>query len=138
MQDQAEAGVTVFLNQAQHFGLGIVVLSPQSALAAGFTEQPSTSLAGYVRLRTITANSTNSGASDPISSPTIIPLPLPVDAPVKLQIEAVNRTTYAFRYNNGIDWVTVGWGNSHQVSGGFVGMSSFDSITFRYYNVVGF
>ncbi|EIM92579.1 arabinofuranosidase [Stereum hirsutum FP-91666 SS1] len=129
MQDQAEAGVTVFLNQAQHFDLGVVMLSPDLATEAGLapatTENNNdTTTSSYIRLRTITANSTNSGATDPFSSPAILPLNSSTGTKLKLQVEAVNHTTYAFRYTdggNGSEWKTVGWGNSSQVSGGFTG-----------------
>lgn len=127
-QDQAEAGVTVFLNQAQHFDLGVVQLTPDSAARAGLTSLSAggdndTATSPYIRLRTVTANSTNSGATDPYSSPAILPLNASTTQ-VKLQVEAVNHTTYAFRYADGGDcseWKTVGWGNSSQVSGGFTG-----------------
>lgn len=130
-KDQAEAGITVFLNQAQHFDLGVVNLSQDSAAKAGLapatTENDNdTTTSSYIRLRTITANSTNSGATDPFSSPAILPLNSSTGTKLKLQVEAVNHTTYAFRYTdggNGSEWKTVGWGNSSQVSGGFTGTS---------------
>lgn len=130
-QDQAEAGVSVFLNQAQHFDLGVVKLSPDSATEAGLPpvttgNDNDTTINSYIRLRTITANSTNSGATDPFSSPAILPLNSSTGTKLKLQVEAVNHTTYAFRYTddgNGSEWKTVGLGNSSQVSGGFTGTS---------------
>ncbi|KAI0338325.1 arabinofuranosidase [Trametopsis cervina] len=120
--DGAEAGVTVFLNQGQHFDLGLVSLSGDGAKAAGYTG----SLVGddttrFVRLRTITANSTSQGSVDTVSSPRILELPHNVKDQLKFQVEAVNRTTYAFRYSAGDNWTTVGYGDSSQVSGGFVG-----------------
>ncbi|TFY70917.1 hypothetical protein EVG20_g2081 [Dentipellis fragilis] len=122
-QDQAEAGVTVFLNQGQHFDLGVVTLTPQSAVQAGYIGKPANKSARYIRLRTITTNSTNQGASDPLSKPNTVLLEpgLHGSNSLQLQIEAVNRTTYAFRHETSRGWTTVGWGDSSQVSGGFVG-----------------
>lgn len=120
-QDQAEAGVSVYLNQLQHFDLGVVTLSPQSAIEAGYSGALSDGTTRYVRLRTITANSMNGGAIDPFCKPAILPLGTEVHNTVSLQIEAVNRTTYAFRYKSGSESKTVGWSNSSQVSGGFTG-----------------
>ncbi|THH14356.1 hypothetical protein EW146_g5966 [Bondarzewia mesenterica] len=119
--DQAEAGVTIFLNQLQHFDLGIIRLTPKSALEAGYIDTPLNATARYVRLTTVTANSTNDGASDTYSRPAILPLDLEPHRPVPIQIEAVNRTTYAFKYKDVSGWKVVGWGNSSQVSGGFTG-----------------
>lgn len=137
-QDQAEAGVTVFLNQAQHFDLGIVQLSPQSAAEAGLTSGNTpvngTTTSSYIRLRTITAESTNAGATDPWSSPAIFALNSTTGSGLRLQIEAVNHTTYAFRFadgNEGVNWKTVGWGNSSQVSGGFTGALYFSPLCSR-------
>ena len=101
-------------------------MSAESAQAAGYAGPvPATNdTARYIRLRTITVNSTNSGATDPLSGPAIVALPEEhASGPLKLQLEAVNYTTYEFRYApSGSDsWTTVGWGNSSQVSGGFVG-----------------
>ncbi|TFY73238.1 hypothetical protein EWM64_g10774, partial [Hericium alpestre] len=120
-QDHAEAGVTVFLNQGQHFDMGIVTLSPQSASQAGYTGAPAKDVARYIRLRTMTVNSTNEGAVDPVSKPNITLLHPHSQGDVHLQIEAVNRTTYAFRHATPRGWITVGWGVSSEVSGGFVG-----------------
>lgn len=114
--------MSVYLNQLQHFDLGVVTLSPQSAIQAGYSGALSDGTTRYARLRTITANSTNGGAIDPFSKPAILSLGPEVLNTVSLQIEAVNRTTYAFRYESGSEWKTVGWGNSSQVSGGFTGM----------------
>jgi hypothetical protein len=81
--------------------------------------------ARFIRLRTITANSTGQGVHDLVSRPAIIPLHTThdincssgkTDGKAKLQVEAVNRTSYAFRYAlPGEDFVTIGWGNSSQV-----------------------
>jgi len=124
-QDQEEAGVTVFLNQAQHFDLGVVALSRDSATQAGFTGTPSNSsgLSKYIRLRTITQFSSNMGAEDLISKPGLLPLANHDLNGIQLQIEAVNNTWYAFRYRTGAtpEWTTVGWGSSNEVSGGFTG-----------------
>ncbi|KAI0322698.1 arabinofuranosidase [Amylostereum chailletii] len=120
-QAEAEAGVTVFLNQNQHFDLGLVTLSPESALREGYTGALNGNITHFMRLRSITKNSTNDGASDPISRPAIIPVSQELLSHLELRVEAVNRTAYAFRYKNGTDWVTVGWGDSGEISGGFVG-----------------
>lgn len=124
-QDQEEAGVTVFLNQGQHFDLGVVSLSSESAMEAGFdgaTAGDAASLSRYIRLRTISVNSTNSGTKDTISRPNILSLPSYEESPhVRLQIQAVNESWYAFRYKTAENWETVGWGISSEVSGGFVG-----------------
>ncbi|KAF8321561.1 arabinofuranosidase [Clavulina sp. PMI_390] len=128
--DGAEAGITIFVNQARHFDLGVVSLSPSSAAAAGYTGTPvnTTSTSRYIRLRTITANSTNAGASDPYSHPAILPLPPSANLsdPIRLEVTAVNYTTYKFSYASGTtpiatSWTTVGWSNSSQVSGGYMG-----------------
>ncbi|KZV77673.1 glycoside hydrolase family 43 protein [Peniophora sp. CONT] len=125
-EDGAEAGITIFLNQGQHFDLGVVFLSAESAQLAGYIGNVSDSagITSFIRLRTITVNSTNDGASDPLSGPAILALPdAHAKGPLKLQVEAVNYTTYEFRYatSDSDSWTTVGWGNSSQVSGGFVG-----------------
>lgn len=119
----AEAGISVFLNQGQHFDLGVVWLSGADARAAGYTAQNDTEVGRYVRLRTITANSTNEGAVDPLSSPSIVALSKSSGRVVRLQVEGVNHTTYAFKFKpeGAKGWKTVGYGNSAQVSGGFVG-----------------
>lgn len=102
-------------------------LSAESAQAAGYGGPITSSTPGttrYVRLRTITVNSTNEGASDPLSRPAILALPdAQAAGPLKLQVDAVNYTTYEFRYapSSSDSWTTVGWGNSSQVSGGYVG-----------------
>ncbi|KAF8519757.1 arabinofuranosidase [Hysterangium stoloniferum] len=124
-QDEEEAGLTVFLNQAQHFDISLVALSPQSAVRAGYTGEPlsgNNGLDRYIRLRTISVNSTDLGAKDKVSRPAIIPFPLGRQQnQVKLQIQAVNNTWYAFRYSTDDEFVTVGWGVSSEVSGGYTG-----------------
>lgn len=111
--------------EAQHLDLGIVSLSAESAVSAGYVGPVSAanSTSRYIRLRTISANSTNQGASNPLSHPNILALPkLDASASIQLQVEAVNHTTYEFRYSLGLGkWTPVGWGNSSQVSGGYMG-----------------
>lgn len=121
--DGAEAGITVFLNQGQHFDLGLVSLSHSSAQAAGYTGVTGgDNVSRYIRLRTITVNSTNGGSVDPTSRPGIIALPKDVASSIKLRVDGVNHTTYEFKYStHGSKWTTVGFGDSSQVSGGFVG-----------------
>jgi len=127
-QDQEEAGLTVFLNQAQHFDLGVVALSNRSAVQAGFTETISnpTGLSPYIRLRTISAFSSDAGSKDPISQPGILPLHTLDTRGIRLQIEAVNNTWYEFRYRTRgmTTWTTVGGASSSEVSGGFTGAGS--------------
>ena len=122
--DGAEAGITVFLNQGQHFDLGVVSFTSASAKAAGHTGvlEGGNAVSQYVRLRTITSTSTHEGSVDPISRPGIVALPKNVIGPVKLRVDGINRTTYEFKFTvHGSEWFTVGYGNSSQVSGGFVG-----------------
>jgi len=110
-QDEEEAGITVFLNQAQHFDLGVVALSPQKAVQAGYSGvPPSDTLSRYIRLRA--QNTTNIKSIADHDS-----------RKIHLQIEAVNNTWYAFRYMtpSQTHWTTLGWGISSQVSGGFTG-----------------
>ena len=112
--------------EGQHFDLGVVSLSTDSAQEAGYMGpvHDTQNTARYIRLRTLTVNSTSEGTRDPLSGPAIIALPeAHATAPLKLQVEAVNYTTYEFRYATieGDLWTTVGWGNSSQVSGEFVG-----------------
>lgn len=103
-----EAGISIYLNQAQHFDLGIVALEPSSR---------------YIRLRTFTPNST-SGDSDPISSPGMFKLPN-LDDKLTLKVQAVNASTYKFSYatESKGKWQTVGYGNANEVSGGYTGVS---------------
>ncbi|KAI0092356.1 arabinofuranosidase [Irpex rosettiformis] len=122
--DGAEAGITVFLNQGQHFDLGIVSLTDTSAKAAGYTGtgKGGSGVTQYIRLRAITANSTNEGSVDPISRTGIVALPRDARNFVKLSVKGVNHTTYEFKYSTqGSAWITIGYGDSSQVSGGFVG-----------------
>lgn len=125
-QDGEEAGISIFLNQLQHFDLAVVALSPEKAAAAGYSGNVITSnstLSRFVRLRTITAHSSNFGAKDTTSHPAILSIPNQYSRGINLQIEAVNSTWYAFRYMAPSEtaWTTVGWGISSEVSGGFTG-----------------
>jgi len=113
-----EAGMSVFLNRAQHFDFGVV------GLANGTTG----GVKRFIRLLTITANSTNAGATDPISKPGILPLP-DTSTPLRLRVQASTRSTFTFSYqalatrgsSTEVGWVTVGSGDATQVSGGFTG-----------------
>lgn len=59
---QQDAGVTVFLQQQQHFDFGFVVAAENGVLNATGGD------AGiYVRLRTTTTSSTNGDTQDPLS-----------------------------------------------------------------------
>ncbi|TFK50995.1 hypothetical protein OE88DRAFT_1660173 [Heliocybe sulcata] len=105
-----EAGVTVFLQQLQHFDLGVVALNS--------TEER------YVRLKTTTANSTDGDMKDPLSRPGLVKLPESVGDNLRLRVQAVNASTYVFSYaeqGNGKPWNVVGYGDASEVSGGFVG-----------------
>ncbi|KAI0030207.1 arabinofuranosidase [Vararia minispora EC-137] len=120
-EDEAEAGITVFLNQNQHFDLGIVTLTPSSAFHASF-DGYAHGTSRYVRLRTVSLGSTDFGAASPLSGPAIVPLHAAPGEKVTLQVEAVSHTRYEFRYATpGKAFESVGWGNSSEVSGGFVG-----------------
>ncbi|TFK73257.1 hypothetical protein BDN72DRAFT_762060 [Pluteus cervinus] len=105
--DGEEAGMTLFIQRRQHFDLGVVALSGGQR---------------FIRLRTITASSTNEGQTDPISRPNIIPLGANLN-PLRLQVNAVNASTYLFSYSEdeGKTWHLVGSGAASQVSGGFTG-----------------
>ncbi|KZT52688.1 glycoside hydrolase family 43 protein [Calocera cornea HHB12733] len=124
--DGEEAGLTVFLQQAQHFDLGIVSLSNSAASQQGYPAAGyGSDISRYIRLRTITVNSTHQGTVDPISTPTILPLKPSTDEPVKLtlRIQAPNESTYLFSWSktgSGL-WNEIGSGDATQVSGGFVG-----------------
>ena len=54
-EDGEEAGMTLFIQRLQHFDLGVVAIKDGNA-----------GTRRYVRLKTITANSTDGGASDPL------------------------------------------------------------------------
>jgi hypothetical protein len=108
-----------------------VTLSPGSARAAGYAGAPSPT-ARYVRLRTISVSSTGSGAASPLSGPAIVPLDARAGAQLTLQVEAVNHTTYEFRYGAaaGGKLTQVGWGNSSEVRAPFFGLK-LDACPFR-------
>jgi len=105
--DGEEAGMTLFLQREQHFDLGVVALNGTQR---------------FIRLRTITANSTDEGQQDPISRPGILQLS-PGANNLRLQIQAVNASTYVFSFSEkgGEEWQTLGYGAASQVSGGFTG-----------------
>ncbi|TDL23067.1 hypothetical protein BD410DRAFT_859486 [Rickenella mellea] len=94
--DGEEAGLTLFLNKVQHFDLGVVALNGTQR---------------FIRLRTITANSTDGGSVDPISSPRMIILPQKSNH-LRLVVQAVNASTYMFGYSDQGNGVvhTVGYG----------------------------
>lgn len=104
-----EAGITVFLNPALHFDLGVVSLEQGTR---------------HIRLRTFTVNSTI-GDSDPISAPGMFQLPNLKDK-LSLRVQAVNASIYEFSYatfGHGGGWNTIGYGAARQISGGFTGVS---------------
>jgi beta-xylosidase len=125
--DGEEAGMSVFLNRAQHFDFGVVGLSKSSGTTSSLADS---GLKRFIRLLTVTLNSTDAGAKDPISKPGMLPLP-DMTTHLRLRVEASSRSTFTFSYqalgrgseasNNA--WVTVGEGDATQVSGGFTGVS---------------
>jgi beta-xylosidase len=110
--DGEEAGMTLFIQRLQHFDLGVVAI------------QNGTQLDRFIRLKTITANSTNQGMSDTISSPGIMMLP-PNANHLRLKVQAVNASFYEFSFaqRGSSKFTTVGFGAAHQVSGGYTGVS---------------
>jgi hypothetical protein len=119
--DGEEAGMSVFLTRAQHFDFGIVGLTDGIARDG---------VRKFVRLLTITPNSTNGGASDPFSQPGILPLP-DTPGPIRLRVEASSALNFTFSYQilgshtlANATWTTVGFGNSTEVSGGFTGVGN--------------
>jgi len=116
--DGEEAGMSVFLNRAQHFDFGV----------AGLSNSTTGSVQRFIRLLAVNPNSSNAGSTDPISKPGVLPLPQ-TSAPIRLRIEASTRSTYTFSYNlldnAGRDvedpWTLVGSGDATEVSGGFTG-----------------
>ena len=118
--EEEEAGMTLFIQRTQHFDLGVVVL-------------PSTSqgsrLRKFIRLRVFSATSSADGMSDPLSRPGIVPLADTIDK-LRLRVQAVNASTYAFSYadldrdGQPILWENVGYGAASEVSGGFTGVSA--------------
>jgi hypothetical protein len=110
-----EAGMTLFIQRNQHFDLGVVALRDS---AAGQLEK-------FIRLRTFSANSSADGMSDAYSQPGILLIPKNVEN-LRLRVQAVNASTYAFSYldsSSVIEWKTVGYGAAREVSGGFTGVS---------------
>ncbi|EPQ55149.1 hypothetical protein GLOTRDRAFT_76437 [Gloeophyllum trabeum ATCC 11539] len=109
-QDGEEAGITVFLQQLQHFDLGVVALNGTR----------------YMRVKTTTHNSTDGDMADPLSRPGMVELPGNVGHDLKLRVQAVNASTYVFSYAEsgqgaGEGWNVVGYGDASEVSGGFTG-----------------
>jgi len=110
--------MSVFLNRAQHFDFGVV----------GLSNGTSDGVKRFIRLLTITASSTDAGATDPISKPGILPLP-DTTTSLRLRVQASTRSTFTFSYQalgkEGVaanaTWVTVGSGDATQISGGFTG-----------------
>lgn len=93
---------------------------------------PSTSgngtLQKFIRLRVFSASSSADGMSVPLSRPGIVPLANGVDK-LRLRVQAVNASTYAFSYSDltsggkSASWKIVGYGAASEVSGGFTGVS---------------
>ncbi|KAI0048585.1 glycoside hydrolase family 43 protein [Auriscalpium vulgare] len=122
-QDGEEAGLTIFLTQAQHFDVGVVALSGASARAQGYPEAQGDAVETYIRLRTVTTSSSLQGAVDPISKPAILPLAQDDQQRLSLRVEAPNETSYEFSYaqQGSNQWHVIGSGDATEVSGGFVG-----------------
>jgi hypothetical protein len=99
---EEEVGVTAFLTQTQHLDLGIVLLPKSNSGSEG-----GANLAPHLRFRVTNVPALKGDFSG--SLPTIIK-PLPeswLNAPVRLQIDAVNETHYAFSAASSTD----SWGN---------------------------
>lgn len=116
--ENEEAGMTLFIQRLQHFDLGIVVKRNAN----------NQTLQKFIQLRTITANSSADGLSDAFSQPGSALLPDNVTS-LRLRVQAVNASTYAFSYAEtrngkvvGNHWETVGFGAAREVSGGFTGV----------------
>jgi len=115
--DGEEAGMSVFLTRAKYFAFGVVGLSNGTS-----------KVDRYIRILTVTARSSNGGATDPVSKPGIFPLP-DTSTTLRLRVEAISNSNFTFSYGsleNGTDpsdvtWVTVGSGDATEVSGGFTG-----------------
>lgn len=120
-----EAGMTLFIQRTQHFDLGVMTtrtMGDNNGSGDGRLQR-------VILLRTIDANSSADGLSDPLSQPGTIPLPDDI-GPLRLKVQALNASTYAFSYadrnseNIAHDnWTIVGYGEASEVSGGFTGVS---------------
>lgn len=132
--ENEEAGLTLFIQRAQHFDLGFVTLPVNSTTTD--SESGSQILGKFIRLRTVDANASPDGMHDMYSTPNLIG-PLSSDAnAVNLRVRAVNASTYEFSYteaeelplgNLGLGvqestWILVGTGAAREVSGGFTGV----------------
>jgi beta-xylosidase len=121
---QEEAGVTVFLNQAQHLDLGIVLLPQGSSNSSRLVPQ--------LRFR-ITGTGNLEGAP-----PAVVTEPIPhswLGHPITLEIQAKNDTHYQFSAGKGNDKKILGLAPATIVSGGqgqFTGMLS----VFQYFSLV--
>ena len=113
--ENEEAGITLFLQRAQHFDLGIVVLPDVSG-----------SLKKFIRLRTFSANSSADGMTDAYSRPGIFPLADDAST-LRLRVQAIDAYTYVFSYVDQAkprNRTIVGYGAAREVSGGFTGVRS--------------
>ena len=116
-----EAGVSVFLTQERHFDLGIVMQSPDSnsnsSTDEGDTAASSGNLQPYLRFRGQSPGFDESPVSMPINSTWL-------DAPLSLEIKAINFTHYALSAAPAEHEhlrETVGWAPAAGVSAGFTG-----------------
>lgn len=107
-----EAGVTVFLTQAQHIDLGIVSL-------------PSTSSSAESELSFRFRVQGRGNLKDPLPAPKNTPIPGSwKESTIRLQIQAVNSTHYAFSASpgssggQGQDRIVLGYAEAAIVSGG--------------------
>ncbi|KZO97805.1 glycoside hydrolase family 43 protein [Calocera viscosa TUFC12733] len=138
--DGEEAGLTVFLQQAAHFDLGVVSLSASSASQQGYPPPGNgTDMSRYIRLRTITVNSTHQGTVDPISTPMILPLNLSTTEPVKLtlRVQAPNESSYLFSWSETSSnaWNVIGSGDATQtIVGMFASGNGINSTTPAYFS----
>ena len=106
VQDNEEAGVSVFLTQFQHIDLGIVNLSNGGNLTA------------KLRFRIETSGEPNTT----VSEPTIIPIPKSWNnGPIRLSVKATRNSEYVFSaapVSRPSDSVVVGSASAQIVSGG--------------------
>lgn len=114
--DGEEAGLTLFIQRLQHFDLGMIAIKVGNSATRR-----------YIQLKTITANSTEDGSSDPLSKPGIIELENNTNA-LSLKVQAINTSTYSFSYaipsKGRANWKVVGYGAASEVSGGYTGVSA--------------
>ncbi|KAF6817676.1 xylosidase arabinofuranosidase [Colletotrichum musicola] len=105
-----EAGVSVYLDEKRHIDFAVVAADNR------------TNADRQLRIRSFSSNE-NATVPDDVFAP--LPKPVAADAPVRLGIEAVNATHYAFLAgvsgNDAGEMAVVGYSLSSLVSGGYTG-----------------